>query len=86
MADSFVKEFREEDLPRNAYHGDGSPLEASMLDEIRRVYRAEAISFKWEDGDILMLDNMLAAHGRAPFAGSRRVLVGMCESFVNENV
>jgi hypothetical protein len=86
MADSFLEEFRAENLPRNAYHGDGSPLDASMLDEIRSVYRAEAISFPWKEGDILMLDNMLAAHGRAPFAGSRRVLVGMCESFLNENV
>ena len=86
MADSFLEEFREEDLPRNAYHGDGSPLEASMLDEIRNVYRSEAISFPWKEGDILMLDNMLAAHGRAPFAGSRRVLVGMCESLLNEDV
>jgi hypothetical protein len=86
MADSFLEEFREEDLPRNAYHGDGSALDPSMLDEIRCVYRAEAISFPWQEADILMLDNMLAAHGRAPFAGSRRVLVGMCESFLNENV
>ena len=83
---SLLEEFREEDLPRNAYHADGSPLDASMLEEIRHAYRQEAISFAWQEGDVLLLDNMLAAHGRAPFAGNRKVLVGMCEPFLNEDV
>jgi alpha-ketoglutarate-dependent taurine dioxygenase len=83
---ALLEEFREEELPRNAYHADGSPLEASMLDEIRRVYSTEAVSFPWKEGDILLLDNMLAAHGRTPFVGSRKMLVGMCEPFLNENI
>jgi hypothetical protein len=28
-----------------------------------------------------MLDNMLIAHGREPFMGSRKVVVGMAEPF-----
>lgn len=83
---SFLEEFREQDLPRNAYHADGSPLDASMLDEIRHVYRQEAISFSWKQADILLLDNVLSAHGRAPFVGERKVLVGMSEPFINEHI
>jgi alpha-ketoglutarate-dependent taurine dioxygenase len=73
--------FKEEELPRNAYYGDGSPIETSVLDEIRKIYQQEAITFSWQAGDILFLDNMLACHGRNPFAGSRKVLAGMAEPF-----
>jgi alpha-ketoglutarate-dependent taurine dioxygenase len=77
---------KEEDLPRNAFYGDGVPIEASVLDEIRDAYQQEAVIFPWQKGDILMLDNMLAAHGRTPFVGPRRILVGMAETFTNDSV
>ena len=51
----------EEDLPNNTYYGDGSPIEPSVLEEIREAYRMETVSFAWQEGDILMLDNMLRA-------------------------
>jgi alpha-ketoglutarate-dependent taurine dioxygenase len=35
------------------------------------------VRFTWEAGDVLLLDNMLAAHGRAAFSGQREVLVAM---------
>lgn len=70
----------EEDLPRHAYYGDGTPIETEVLDEIRDVYRCCAIQFAWRRGDVLMLDNMLAAHGRTPFKGRRQILVAMAES------
>jgi hypothetical protein len=70
----------EEDLPRNACYGDGSPIESDLLDEIRDVYRSVAVQFSWQEGDVMMLDNMLAAHGRTPFKGRRQILVAMAES------
>ena len=69
----------EDQLPRNVYYGDGSPLEASALDEVRAVMAEESVSFAWQHGDLLMLDNMLAAHGRAPYTGPRRIVVAMAE-------
>ncbi len=77
VRESLLDLFTEEDLPRNSYYGDGSPIEDSVLDEIRGIYQEEATTFSWNKGDILILDNMLTAHGRMPFSGERKVLVGM---------
>lgn len=73
----------EDDLPRNVYYGDGSPIEAELLDDVRGVLEAEKVSFAWQSGDVLMLDNMLVAHARAPFEGPRKVIVAMAEGHSN---
>ncbi|HYP40811.1 MAG TPA: TauD/TfdA family dioxygenase [Chloroflexia bacterium] len=80
-----LREFTEDELPRNTYYGDGSPIEPAALDEIREAFQQESIYFPWQEGDVMMLDNMLAAHGRAPFVGPRKVVVGMAESFGEED-
>ena len=67
----------EDDLPRNAYYGDGSPLEEEVLQFIREVYESEKFHFEWQKNDLLLVDNMLFTHGRQPFSGDRKVLVGM---------
>ncbi len=72
--------FKEEELPRNTYYGDGSPIEDTVLDEIRTIYNEESISFIWEKGDLLLLDNLLLAHGRTSFIGHRKVVVAMSEA------
>ncbi len=69
----------EENLPLNSYYGDGSPIEASTLDHLRKLYLGMASSVKWEQEDLLMLDNMVMAHGRATYKGTRKLLVGMSE-------
>lgn len=86
MRDVLLAQFEEQDLPTNTYYGDGSPIEASALDELREAYRQETSAFPWQKGDILILDNMLAAHGRAPFAGPRKVLVGMAEPISDRGI
>ncbi|HEX8288395.1 MAG TPA: TauD/TfdA family dioxygenase [Pyrinomonadaceae bacterium] len=61
----------------NACFGDGSPFDAAMLEHIREVLRSETIPVKWQRGDILVLDNILAAHGRMPFSGKRKIVLAM---------
>jgi len=76
---ALLASFSEEELPRNAFFGDGSPIPVDMLDAVRAVYDRESLAFPWEKGDVLVLDNMLFAHGRRPFEGSRKILVSMAE-------
>ncbi|WP_176060591.1 TauD/TfdA family dioxygenase [Paraburkholderia sp. BCC1876] len=70
----------EEDLPRNVYYGDGTPIADAELDSVRAVYDAHRLDFAWQRGDVMMLDNMLLTHGRAPFSGPRRIVVAMAEA------
>ncbi len=80
--DCLLSTFAEEDLPRNVYFADGSAIEPEMISEILRVYEQEAVIFRWRAGDVLLIDNMLTAHGRKPFSGKRRVVVGMSQENV----
>lgn len=66
-----------DNLPRNVCFGDGSPIADDKLDTIRAVYQRTAVAFPWQAGDVLMLDNLLVAHGRNPFSGERKVIVAM---------
>jgi alpha-ketoglutarate-dependent taurine dioxygenase len=81
MQESLYKVFDEQDLPRNAYYGDGSPFSSEDLEEVRRAYKEATVVFSWQPGDILMLDNMLVAHGRRPYSGQRRILVALAQPY-----
>lgn len=80
VREALLSFINEENLPRQAFYGDGTAIETAVLDEIRDVYQCHAVRFPWQEGDVLMLDNMLAAHGRTPFKGPRKILVAMSES------
>jgi amino acid adenylation domain-containing protein len=76
--------FTDEYMPRNVRFGDGSQIDDEIVDHIRSLYREASISFAWQKGDILLLDNMLTAHGRNPFAGQRKIVVAMGEMVSDE--
>ena len=83
---SMLSMFQEEDLPRNVYYGDGTPIEDSVVAEISGVYDRLATRFQWQKGDVIMLDNMMASHARDPFEGTRKILVAMAEIVSQKDV
>ena len=76
---AMLEVFQEEDLPYNTYYGDGSRIDDTVVEQIRKAYEDEKVVFSWMKGDLLLLDNMLVAHGRNPFGGPRQILVAMAE-------
>jgi alpha-ketoglutarate-dependent taurine dioxygenase len=79
LRDTLLSELAPEDMPTNSFYGDGTPIEAEVLTILRNAYRQASTSFPWQAGDILLIDNMLTAHGRAPFTGPRQIVVAMAE-------
>ena len=77
VRESLLSIYAEEDLPRHAYVGDGSPITDGEFDAIRRAFDPPTLAEPWETGDLLTIDNILVSHGRRPFRGDRRVLVAM---------
>lgn len=75
------KDLADDELPNNTFYGDGTPIEPEVLEHLRGAYAAETVSFPWQKDDVLMLDNMLACHGRSPYSGARKILVGMTEPY-----
>ena len=69
--------FSQNDLPRNAYFGDGGEIPPSMIQHINDCYRKNSIQYSWVPGDCMILDNHLMAHGRSPYTGDRKVVVAM---------
>ena len=67
----------EEDLPRNVYYGDGSTIPDEDIQAIFDVYDRITSAHRWDQGGVIMLDNMLCSHARLPFTGPRKTLVAM---------
>jgi alpha-ketoglutarate-dependent taurine dioxygenase len=72
-----ISTMKEEEFRLNSYYGDGAPLDLSALTHARAVLRRETVLVPWRAGDILILDNLLTAHGRQPYEGTRRILLAM---------
>ncbi len=77
LGEELLETLSEDELRLNVRFGDGSPIDRSMLTRIRAVLESETILHRWQVGDILILDNILAAHGRMPFAGARKIILTM---------
>ena len=61
----------------NVTYGDGEPIEREALEHIRAVLSAQTVPHGWQEGDMLVLDNILTAHGRLPFEGPRKIALAM---------
>lgn len=60
------------------FFADNTKIPREDIYHIMDVLDANTVSFPWHKGDVVVLDNVLAMHGRATFSGKRRILTSMC--------
>lgn len=67
----------EETLGSHVVYGDGSEIMVDDLLTVNQVCASVEVAFPWQQGDIMIIDNILAQHGRKPFTGPRKIIVAM---------
>jgi len=77
MSEFMIDAFGKDKLPRHATFGDGGEIDEADLKQITRAFSDAALTFKWQRGDIILLDNMQFAHGRSKFTGKRQVVASL---------
>ncbi len=68
------------DPTKSISFGDGTSLDAAVMQRV--IETAEEITFDmpWQAGDVALVDNYVAMHGRRTFKGTRRVLASLIAS------
>ncbi|XP_078362153.1 dapdiamide synthesis protein DdaC-like isoform X1 [Oculina patagonica] len=69
------KDVPDDKLPRHSFYGDGSEIEPEVLQHMRATAWSCAVGFRWQRGDLLVLDNLAVLHARLGFTGDRKILV-----------
>jgi alpha-ketoglutarate-dependent taurine dioxygenase len=65
------------EFPQYVEFANGAPIPNEYIKHVQDRGLAAAVDVDWRSGDVLLIDNVLTAHGRRPFEGTRRVLVAM---------
>jgi alpha-ketoglutarate-dependent taurine dioxygenase len=63
--------------PRAITLGDGTPLDREGAAEATRIAEEIAFDVPWQQGDVALVDNFVAMHGRRTFTGTRQVLASL---------
>ena len=56
-------------------YGDGTPIAKHDLELIASQCEQFTFDLKWQDGDVVLIDNKMVMHGRRPYGGERKRLV-----------
>lgn len=57
--------------------GDGTAVDGEALEATAVAMTEESVAFRWQEGDMLWLDNRLVMHARRPYEGPRRILASI---------
>ncbi len=68
-----------EGLPFTTRFGIGDPIGEDVVALLNQVYEAHTDREPWQDGDLMLVDNVRTAHSREAYEGPREVLVGMAD-------
>jgi alpha-ketoglutarate-dependent taurine dioxygenase len=71
--------FARQTLKTGFYLGDGSTLTREELGSLQSAFEQCELAWPWQAGDVMILDNLLMAHGRNPYQGARDVQVALLD-------
>lgn len=74
-----IDSFGDDGLPFDTAMGNGELLSEQEVRMLQDAYASAQCRESWRRGDILLVDNILSAHGREAFTGRRKILVAMGE-------
>ena len=63
---------------------DGTSIPESIIYEIYDILNERTIMFDWQKGDVILIDNKKALHGRAPYSGSLPTLALMVQYIMKQ--
>jgi alpha-ketoglutarate-dependent taurine dioxygenase len=66
-------------LPFNTAFGNADAIDAEVVALLNEVYEAHTLREPWQAGDLMLVDNLRAAHSRESYLGRREVLVGLAD-------
>ncbi|KAL3430159.1 hypothetical protein BDV09DRAFT_202391 [Aspergillus tetrazonus] len=66
--------------------GDGTPIPEEYLATLARITDEIRVLHRWQEGDVLVFDNIIAQHGREPWEGEQGDRVVLASLFDGETV
>ncbi|KAI0837901.1 Clavaminate synthase-like protein [Hypoxylon sp. FL0890] len=72
--------------PTQQLFGDGTPIPEKYLERLAKTTDEIRVLHKWQRGDVLVYDNIIAQHGREPWEGEQSDRVIMASLFDGEQV
>lgn len=57
--------------------GDGTPFDVKAIRSVAKFMAEKLVAFRWNKGDVLLIDNTLVMHSRETFEPPRRVLAAL---------
>ncbi|OZM73589.1 hypothetical protein CFN78_08635 [Amycolatopsis antarctica] len=77
LREFFADEYGPWGVPTNTFYADGTELEPEVAAALHGAYRGQELDVDVEAGEVLIVDNISTAHGRAPFVPPRELFVSM---------
>jgi hypothetical protein len=71
---------RRNDPKKSVRLGDDSPVDGEALAKTAVAMQEECVAFRWQRGDLLIIDNALVMHSRRPFTGERCILASIARA------
>jgi len=66
-------------VPWQVTYGDGNPIKDEDVLQAHKLMDENMVIFKWEKGDVLIVDNKLALHARSRFTPPRLILAAIAD-------